>query len=673
MTQEQVVEILKTLGLRDAISIDTEYQHNKGEHVIPVCLCAKSLFTGQEWRLLSDVKENPPPMDDDVLYITFAAHAEWSYFLSMAWELPPTIIDLYAERQMATREERGHDGKMIYPSLLSSMMHYKLDAMSAVHKTEMRDLIMGRGNTNDMIREGLRPYASDTEGNNKLILDYCMEDVKATEKLFVAMFTELAECVAQTITDQGRPGDDDASLPSCAEELFDIALKDKLIQWITRGNYTRAVAYWEYNGIPVDVPAYERLVRNRKVLQNKLVKSVEDEYHFGAHVQKKNGDMSFNKAGFNALVARHGLQDEWPLSPSGKDFSSADEVFKEMARRYPDFKPLYDVRKFVLTLRSFELFIGPDGRSRVFPDPFHTNTGRNNPRNSNFLFTLPKWARPLMKPGPGRALIYSDLKSAEIGIAAGLSRDANMMKTYSDSLLPGGVDCYVGFAKLAGAIPENGTKESHPKERKLYKSSFLGANYGQTPEGFALHNDLPLRVAQAVHGKHHTVYAQWWAWIENEIITAGVLGHMDTKWGWVRQVSPDDAEANTLLNFPIQAGCAEIMRLASGYMIDEGIILCCCVHDAVLVECALGEEDDTMKTCDECWRRASAAYLDGFELGSDAKIVAYPARWGDNHEEDAEDFELWGRIQKLLDKIEAEAPAPEVPTQAILELSGESR
>jgi DNA polymerase-1 len=553
------------------------------------------------------------------------------------------------------------------------MMHYKLDAMSAVHKTEMRDLIM-RGNPDDehtqsaLVNAGVRPY---TPGQAGEILDYCMEDVKATESLFVAMFTELAEGVAQTITDQGRHGDDDASPPSCAEELFEITLKDKLIQWITRGNYTRAVAYWEYNGIPVDVPAYERLVRNRKVLQNKLIKSVEDEYHFGAHVQKKNGDMSFNKAGFDALVTAHGLQDDWPLSPSGKDFSAADEVFKEMSRRYPDFKPLYDVRKFVLTLRSFELFIGPDGRSRVFPDPFHTNTGRNNPRNSNFLFTLPKWARPLMKPAEGRTLAYVDLKSAEIDIAAGLSGDVNMKKIYSDSLLPGGVDCYVGFAKLAGAIPEGGTKASHPKERALYKSSMLAAQYGQTPEGFALHNDLPLRVAQAVHEKHHAVYAHYWAWIENEVITAGILGHMDTKWGWVRQVSADDAEANTLLNFPIQAGCGEIMRLAACYMLDEGIILCACVHDAVLIEAPIDEIEAAVATCQDCWRRASAAYLDGFELGSDAKIVGYPARWGDNHEEDEEDIALWGRIQKLLDEIEA--PAPEVPAQAILELSGESR
>jgi hypothetical protein len=82
----------------------------------------------------------------------------------------------------------------------------------------------------------------------------------------------------------------------------------------------------------------------------------------------------------------------------------------------------------------------------------------------------------------------------------------------------------------------------------------------------------------------------------------------------------------------------------------------------VLIEAPIGEIEDAMATCQECWRRASSEYLDGFELGSDAKIIRYPARWGDNEEEDVEDIELWGRIQRLLDEIEAEEkvspPAP---------------
>jgi hypothetical protein len=148
------------LGIRDAIVLDTEYvsrdiysrvanrkkKDNKvsaGNPVIPVCLCAKSLITGKEWRLFAEPGAvNPLPMDTDILYISFAAPTERSYFLAMGWQLPPTIIDLYAERMMQTcadvETEGERRGRRYQPTLLRSMATHGLDAMSAVEKEEMQ-------------------------------------------------------------------------------------------------------------------------------------------------------------------------------------------------------------------------------------------------------------------------------------------------------------------------------------------------------------------------------------------------------------------------------------------------------------------------------------------------------------------------------------------------------
>ncbi len=628
------------LGIKDVIVLDTEYDSRDvdskvagkkkkddgkvpdGNHVIPVCLCAKSLITGREWRIFAEPgAPNPLPTDTNVLYVCFAAPAEWSFFLAMGWELPPTIIDLYAERMMQTcgkKETEGKRcGKRYMPTLLRSMTTYGLDAMSAAEKEEMRDLI----------RRG-HPYTDDERIR---ILDYCMEDdVSGTTELFEAMFDEL-------------------NLPYA----------------ILRGNFTQVIAWWEYNGIPADAPAYERFMRNRGKLLARLIASVEDEYGYGVYVHKPDGTMKWDKRGFHALVHRLGLEDVWPKTPSGRDFIMADgdnlpegeKIFKQMALRCPYLEPLRQVRKFATTLRNFELYIGDDSRCRVYPNPWWTNTGRANPRNSNYFFTLPKWARPWIKPGPGQALAYVDLKSAEVGIAAGLSDDPNMKKCYANAMT-GGDDVYVGFAKLAGAIPRNGNRDTHPKERKLYKTAMLAAQYGQMPPSLARRNGLPRWVAQDLYNKHKSVYARYWQWIENEVLNAEVVGHMDTLLGWRRPVSERDANTNSMLNFPIQAGCAEILRLATVYMLDAGIAICACVHDAVLIEAPIGEIEEAVATCQECWRRASGEYLGGFELGSDAKIIRYPARWGDNKEEDAEDIELFGRIQRLLDDIEREAKTP---------------
>jgi hypothetical protein len=114
----------------------------------------------------------------------------------------------------------------------------------------------------------------------------------------------------------------------------------------------------------------------------------------------------------------------------------------------------------------------------------------------------------VIKPGAGQALAYVDLKSAEVGIAAGLSGDPNMKKCYANAMT-GGDDVYVGFAKLAGAIPPDGTRYTHPKERKLYKTAMLATQFGQMPPSLARRNGLPRWVAQDVYNKHKSVYARY--------------------------------------------------------------------------------------------------------------------------------------------------------------------
>ena len=167
---------LTSIGIQDAIVLDAEYVPRTGEPVIPVCLCAKSLSTGREWRVFATPGVHQPcplPLESDILYVSFSAPAEWSYFLACGWELPPTILDLYAEEMLLTNTQKDERGKRYVPSLLLTLAKYGLDAMTAAEKEEMRDLIL-RGH----------PFS---EGERAAILDYCMEDVTGTAALLPAM------------------------------------------------------------------------------------------------------------------------------------------------------------------------------------------------------------------------------------------------------------------------------------------------------------------------------------------------------------------------------------------------------------------------------------------------------------------------------------------------------
>jgi DNA polymerase I-like protein with 3'-5' exonuclease and polymerase domains len=202
-------------------------------------------------------------------------------------------------------------------------------------------------------------------------------------------------------------------------------------------------------------------------------------------------------------------------------------------------------------------------------------------------------------------------------------------------------------------VPPDATKKSHPEERKLYKGGMLGAQYGQTPMGLSRNAGIPLWVAEKVHRDLRRVYRRYWQWSENEVLRAQISRQISTPLGWKMPVDKE-TPSTTLSNFPMQAACAEIMRLAASFMVDEGLALCATVHDAVLIEAPIGQIDTDVEAAKRCWAKASEIVLGGFALDADAKIVRYPEVY---HDEDGE--EMWNRLLGVLADLERSPSLPE--------------
>ena len=114
--------------------------------------------------------------------------------------------------------------------------------------------------------------------------------------------------------------------------------------------------------------------------------------------------------------------------------------------------------------------------------------------------------------------------------------------------------------------------------------------------------------------------------------------------GWPLHVG---AEFNprSLMNFPMQANGAEMLRLACCLATERGIRVCAPVHDALLVEASLGEIDGRVAELQGCMREASRVVLGGaLELGSDAKVVRWPERYMDER-----GAVMWETVVRLLD------------------------
>ena len=142
---------------------------------------------------------------------------------------------------------------------------------------------------------------------------------------------------------------------------------------------------------------------------------------------------------------------------------------------------------------------------------FAAKTSRTQPKAAQWIFSPAVWLRFLIKPEPGMALAYIDYSSAEFMIGASMSDGHcgpinNMMDLYRSG------DPYLNFAKRVGAIPKEGTKQTHGEVRDKYKTFLLASQYGMSSKTLSARLGNSDLEAHEMITQHHEVFAQYWQW-----------------------------------------------------------------------------------------------------------------------------------------------------------------
>jgi hypothetical protein len=101
-----------------------------------------------------------------------------------------------------------------------------------------------------------------------------------------------------------------------------------------------------------------------------------------------------------------------------------------------------------------------------------------------------------------------------------------------------------------------------------------------------------------------------------------------------------------VLNFPMQANGAEMLRLACCLATERGIRVCAPVHDALLIEGPADDIEHVVAETEAAMAEASRVVLNGFELRTDAKIVCHPDRYSDPR-----GVRIWGIVSRILDEL----------------------
>jgi hypothetical protein len=486
-------------------------------------------------------------------------------------------------------EFRNHTNGVKLPydnGLIGALTHFGLDAIDAAEKEDMRALALRGG-----------PY---TDAERVALLDYCQSDVDSTARLLKAMLS---------------------SIKSFPHALY-------------RGRYMKAVARMEYVGVPVNVSLWRRLCDAWPEIASGLISRIDQAYNVYEGT-------TFKERKFEEYLVRAGIP--WPRLSSGK-LDKRGETFDRMVDLYPELSNLEYLRNALSQMSKARMQIGADGWNRALLSPFKSITGRNQPSNAKFIFGAPSWMRHIIQPKPGDAVAYIDWSQQEFGIAAALSGDAKMLEAYASG------DVYLAFAKQAGAVPQNATKRSHPKEREQFKACVLATQYGMGVESLAARIKQPGIVAHRLLSLHREVYATFWSWVGNRVDMTVRDGHQHTVFLWWNRIDPRNvagANPRSLQNFFMQANGAEMLRLACILATETGVRISAPVHDAVMIVSSLDTIDSDVERMRSFMAQASRLVLNGFELRTDVSITRYPDFY------DCEKGrEFWKTVSQLLEEVE---------------------
>lgn len=397
---------------------------------------------------------------------------------------------------------------------------------------------------------------------------------------------------------------------------------------LVRGRYMAAIASMVRNGVPVEHDLYRRMRDQWSGLKAELIEEMDR--GFGLY-----DGLIFKKERFSEHLARHGIP--WPRLASGS-LDLRREVFGDLADRYPGLRPLHDLRSCLGKMNGAGLHINSDGRNRSWLAPFGSVTGRNQPSNATFIFGPGRWMRHLVKPDPGFGLAYVDWIAQEVGIAAGLSGDERLIEAYQSG------DPYMAFAVAAGLAPPGATAEHDPILRNRCKAIVLGVGYGMGKDTLAVRAGISPVEAEDLLRRHKEVYRAYWRFSQASVDSAYLNGTIQSVYGWPARVGAG-TKSTSLMNFPMQANGAEMMRVSAIAAIESGIKVCAPVHDAFLIEAPLGEIEGRVAEMQVLMKKAGERIC-GIPIRTDAKTIRAPDRFSEER-----GAEMWGKIMGKLDRV----------------------
>lgn len=541
-----------------------------------------------------------PPFDigPDTLFVAYSAWAEMMCFIALGWKFPTHIFDQHTAYLAASNVLLPYD-----PGAERNKPRKRLPDACRVYGIEGWECIDKDAIAKDIGEGRWRDYGCEQ------IFAYCEEDVRMSVLLLRAQL-------------RGRRG----FLPADTE---------RVLHW---SNYSaKSIALIQARGMPIDMPLWNLVQENKAAVIGELLRQFDPSYGSEDSIYSPAGEWSY--ARFERWLTSTGVP-AWPRLDSGQLDVDGD-AFRLMYH-VPGIEGLHALRDSLSVIVRAKLPIGRDGRNRPSLFPFGTATGRN--AHAKSLFNAHASVRSFMVFSEDTIGVYLDWRTQEVGIAAALSGDRALMDDYR------GGDVYYGLAKLCGLtnnLDRKSWKAQKPEVRQRLKALQLGINYGMGVPSLARGIDRHPLIASAIIERHRQTYPRFWQWRADMMQTAMLERRIESAFGWPLHLTTSP-NPRTLYNFPMQAGGAEMLRLAAWRLCEAGIVPSMLVHDGILLE---ARDKEQVAVAIEIMSAAGRDVCNGFEIDVDIdQMLVGGARYCDKRPMAKK---MWATMMDALQAIDA--------------------
>ena len=304
-------------------------------------------------------------------------------------------------------------------------------------------------------------------------------------------------------------------------------------------------------------------------------------------------------------------------------YSTAADVLDRLAPEYPIVADILEYRQLAKLKSTYAdglvNYIKEDGRIHTSFNQTITATGRlsstePNLQNIPMRIELGRLIRKAFLPKEGFVFVDSDYSQIELRVLAHMSGDEKLIEAYREAQ-----DIHRITASQVFHIPFD---EVTDLQRRNAKAVNFGIVYGIS--SFGLSQDLSISKKEAAEyiERYFETYPKIKSFLDGLVTEAKEKGYVTTMFGRRRPV-PELSSSNFMqrsfgeriaMNSPIQGTAADIIKIAMirvhDKLLSEGLKsrLILTVHDELLVETAIEEEEQVRKILEE--EMQNAAELD---------------------------------------------------------------